>query len=47
MLRSENNNKENALLFNLADSNLDRTIKTLESLPDDNAKDSYTWSVTA
>lgn len=47
MLRSENNNKEDALLFNIADTNLDHTIKTLESLPDDNANDSYTWSVTA
>jgi|GEM_PF-5347189 len=47
MLRKENNNKEDTLLFNLATDNISCAIKMLESLPSDNANDSYTWSVIA
>jgi hypothetical protein len=47
MLRNENKNKEDTLLFNIAIGNINCAIKNLESLPNDNANDSYTWSVTA
>jgi hypothetical protein len=47
MLRNENKNKEDTLLFNIAIGNLNCAIKILESLPNDKANDSYTWYVTA
>lgn len=47
MLRNANENTEDTLLFNTATKNIDCAIRTLESLPADQANDSYTWSVTA
>lgn len=47
MLRNENKNKEDTLLFNIAIGNLNCAIKAFESLPGDDANDSYTWHVTA
>lgn len=47
LMRKDEQSKQDELLFNIATANLDDAIHTLEDLDNDNANDSFAWSVVA